>query len=193
MHSEHNTKMSLTNICGYCLAYIGTSHQDFTWKQWFVSGIAFTEHRGFILSWLPVERQCEIHGNECSALSESHLRCRPCPQCHCFAENFFLLCPWCLSWWCAMNRNSSLGGSFPLLPLAVPFPCQTLVIPSSCSVTRRPGRNKVIFQAVISTGWWFDPLPVLSWPVTCWIFSVKGIKGVSVSVCSQNGVGKFNP
>lgn len=41
MHSEHNTKMSLTNICGNCLAYIGTSHQDFTWKQLFVSGIAF--------------------------------------------------------------------------------------------------------------------------------------------------------
>lgn len=121
MHSEHNTKMSLTNICGYCLAYIGTSPQDFTWKQWFVSGIAFTEHRGFILYWLPVERQREIHGNECSALFESYLRCRSWSQCHCFAENFFLLCPWWLSWWGAMDRNSSLRGPSSLLPLAVPF------------------------------------------------------------------------
>lgn len=33
MHSEHNIKMSLTNICGWCLSYIGKHHQDFTWKQ----------------------------------------------------------------------------------------------------------------------------------------------------------------
>lgn len=134
MHSEHNTKMSLTNICGYCLAYIGTSHQDFTWKQLFVSGIAFTEYRGFILYWLPVERQREICGNECSALFESYLRCRSWSQCHCSAENFFLSCPWWLSWWGAMDRNSSLRGPSSLLPLAVPF---SMSNPSSRLVTRK--------------------------------------------------------
>lgn len=65
--------------------------------------------------------------------------------------------------------------------------------PSSCRVTRRPGRNKVLFHSVISSSWWFDPLPVLSWPVTCWLSGVKGIKGVSVSTCSRNGGDKSHP
>lgn len=101
MHSEHNTEMSLTNICGYCLAYIGTSHQDFTWKQFYVSGIAFTEHRGFILYWLPVERQHEIPGSECSALVESYLRCRAWSQCW----KLFPLVPLVVELWGAMDRT----------------------------------------------------------------------------------------
>lgn len=79
--------------------------------------------------------------------------------------------------------------SAPCCPL---FHVKPLWSPSSRPVTRRPGRNKVLFH-LISISWWFDPLPVLSWPVTCWISGVKGIKGVSVPTCSQKGGGKSHP
>lgn len=106
-------------------------------KTEFVSDIAFTEYRGFIFHKLLVKRKHEIHSlrcNECSALFWLYLRCRsrsrhPC----CFMENFFLLCPWSLSRWDAVGRNSSLRGASSRLPLAVPSPMANPGDPRPCA------------------------------------------------------------
>lgn len=164
MHNEHNIKMSLTNICGWCLSYIGKKHQDFPWKQY----LCFSRTQGPHFLWAARE----IHSNECSSLLKLYLTCRSWSWWWCwFAENFFLVSSVVeLTGWDA--RNSFWRDISSPLPLAAPFPWRTPRSPSPC-VSQNCLQGA--FPSVWAAGLILCPCGSERWPVTRHISWTRGI------------------